>query len=175
MKREDCSNQERWVMESLEEGKIADLKDEFGEDEKNRYLNNDSIVTELIAAGKSARDAAYAPYSNFKVGAAVLTADGQIFTGCNIENASFGASMCAERVAIFSAVAAGQRQIQALAVIADTPQPVAPCGLCRQVLSEFSPDCQVIMANLKEEYHVVKLAELLPSAFKFQRPVSAER
>ena len=96
------------------------------------------------------------------MGAAVLTADGQIFTGCNIENASFGASMCAERVAIFTAVAAGQRQIKALAVIADTPQPVAPCGLCRQVLSEFSPDCRVIMANMQDEYHVVKMADLLP-------------
>ena len=129
----------------------------------------------MLESARTARDAAYAPYSNFKVGAAVLTADGQIFTGCNIENASFGASMCAERVAIFSALAAGQRQIKALAVIADTPQPVAPCGLCRQVLSEFSPDCQVIMANLKGEYHVVKMADLLPSVFKYPRPFSAEK
>jgi cytidine deaminase len=134
------------------------------------------MIPKLLAAAQSARDAAYAPYSgDFKVGAAVLTADGQIFTGCNIENASFGASMCAERVAIYTAVAAGQRQIIALAVIADTPQPVAPCGLCRQVLSEFSPDCQVIMANLKDEYRKMKLTQLLPAAFKFQRPVSAER
>ena len=126
------------------------------------------LIHKLLESARTARDAAYAPYSgNFKVGAAVLTADGQIFTGCNIENASFGASMCAERVAIFSAIAAGQRQIKALAVIADTPQPVAPCGLCRQVLSEFSADCQVIMANLHGNYQVLTLDQLLPVAFKF--------
>ncbi len=110
---------------------------------------DEPLIQKLLAVARQAREAAYAPYSgDFQVGAAVLTADGQIFTGCNIENASFGASMCAERVAIFTAVAAGQRQIKALAVIADTPQPITPCGLCRQVLSEFSPDCQVIMANV---------------------------
>ena len=102
---------------------------------------DDGLIHTLLQSAKSARDAAYAPYSNFKVGAAVLAGDGRIFTGCNIENASFGASMCAERVAIFAAVAAGQRQIQALAVIADTPQPVIPCGLCLQVLAEFSRQC----------------------------------
>ena len=91
--------------------------------------------------------------------------------GCNIENASFGATVCAERVAIFAAVAAGQRQIKALAVIADTPEPVAPCGLCRQVLQEFGADCQVIMANLTGEYRVLTMAQLLPYAFEFRRPV----
>jgi cytidine deaminase len=127
---------------------------------------DESLIRSLLENARMARDAAHAPYSNFKVSAAVLTTDGQIFTGCNIENASFGASMCAERVAICTAIAAGHRQFQALAVIADTPQPVAPCGLCRQVLAEFSPDCQVIMANLQKEYHVVKMADLLPSAFE---------
>jgi cytidine deaminase len=129
-----------------------------------------SLLEDLLTASRHARDAAYAPYSNFKVGAAVLTADGRIFTGCNIENASFGASMCAERVAIFTVIAAGHRQIQALAVIADTPQPVAPWGLCRQVLAEFSPDCQVIMANLAGgDYQVMTLDQLLPAAFIFSR------
>jgi cytidine deaminase len=129
---------------------------------------NASMRQELIAAARQARESAYAPYSgDFKVGAAVLTADGRIFTGCNIENASFGASICAERVAIFAAVAAGRRQLQALAVIADTPQPIAPCGLCRQVLMEFAPDCQVIMANLHGAYQVLTLDRLLPFAFKF--------
>jgi cytidine deaminase len=129
---------------------------------------DEPLIQKLITAARQARDAAYAPYSNFPVGAAVLTIDGQIFTGCNIENASFGATMCAERVAIFAAVAAGRRQLRALAVIAATPQPVAPCGLCRQVLAEFSPDCQVIMANLTGDYQVLTLAELLPFAFKLQ-------
>jgi cytidine deaminase len=131
---------------------------------------DDGLIHTLLKSAQSAREAAYAPYSgDFKVGAAVLTANGQIFTGCNIENASFGASMCAERVAIFAAVAAGQRRFQALAVIADTPQPVAPCGLCRQVLQEFGADCQVIRANLTGEYRVVTMAQLLPHAFEFRR------
>ncbi len=129
---------------------------------------DDSLIHTLLQSAKSARGAAYAPYSNFQVGAAVLTADGRIFTGCNIENASFGATMCAERVAIFAAVATGQRQLQALAVIADTPEPVAPCGLCLQVLAEFSLDCQVIMANMEGEYKVQQVRQLLPVSFKFQ-------
>jgi cytidine deaminase len=137
----------------------------------NAIILDTSLRENLLAAARTTRDAAYAPYSgNFKVGAAVLTADGRIFTGCNIENASFGATMCAERVAIFAAVAAGQRQIKALAVIADTPQPVAPCGLCRQVLQEFGPDCLVIMANLKGEYQAAMMAQLLPHAFEFRQP-----
>jgi cytidine deaminase len=132
------------------------------------------LILSLIQRATSAREAAYTPYSNFPVGAAVLTADGQIFTGCNIENASFGATMCAERVAIFAAIATGRRQIQALAVIADTPEPIVPCGLCLQVLAEFSHYCQIIMANLKEEYQVLKLEQLLPLAFKYPRPNSFE-
>jgi cytidine deaminase len=134
-----------------------------------------ALLENLLAAARQARNAAYAPYSHFPVGAAVLTADGRIFTGCNIENASFGATMCAERVAIFAAVAEGQRQIKALAVIADTPQPVAPCGLCSQVLMEFSPDCQVIMANLQGEYQVLTTEQLLPFAFEFPRPGGGDR
>jgi cytidine deaminase len=129
------------------------------------------LIQKLLECARQAREAAYAPYSgDFKVGAAVLTADGRIFAGCNVENASFGAAICAERVAIFSAVAAGQRNFTALAVIADTTQPTAPCGLCRQVLIEFSPACQVIMANVKGEYQILTLEQLLPSAFKFPPP-----
>lgn len=132
---------------------------------------NDLLIENLIVAARQAREAAYAPYSgDFRVGAAVLSANGRIFTGCNIENASFGATVCAERVAIFAAVAAGQRQIKALAVIADTPEPVAPCGLCRQVLQEFGSDCQVIMANLNGDYQVLAMADLLPYAYEFRRP-----
>jgi cytidine deaminase len=132
---------------------------------------DEELIQKLLDQARQVREAAYAPYSNFKVGAAVLTKSGRIFTGCNIENASFGATICAERVAIFAAVAAGQRQIKALAVIADTPRPVAPCGLCRQVLQEFgSDDCHVIMANLKGEYRQLTMAQLLPFAFEFHRP-----
>ncbi|AEB10393.1 cytidine deaminase [Desulfobacca acetoxidans] len=129
------------------------------------------LIHTLMAAARQAREAAYAPYSgDFRVGAAVLTGDGQVFTGCNVENASFGASMCAERVAIFAAVAAGQRQLTALVVIADTPQPIPPCGLCRQVLAEFAPACQVIMANTKGDYQVATMEQLLPYPFEFRQP-----
>lgn len=138
-----------------------------GQDEDSlvQKMLDTELIQELLQQARQAREAAYAPYSNFPVGAAVLTADGRIFTGCNIENASFGATVCAERVAIFTAVAAGQRQITALAVIADTPAPVAPCGLCRQVLQEFGPECQVVMGNLQGEYNVVKMGALLPHPF----------
>lgn len=127
---------------------------------------DESLRQQLLTAARRAREAAYAPYSDFPVGAAVLTATGEIFSGCNLENASLGATMCAERVAICTAVAAGWRNFTALAVIADTPEPVAPCGLCRQVLAEFSPDCQVLMANLAGQWRLVNLQELLPLAFR---------
>lgn len=126
----------------------------------------DDMLPTLVQAARQARERAYAPYSGFRVGAAVLTADGQIFSGANVENASLGATLCAERVAIGSAVAAGSREIIALAVVADTPAPVAPCGLCRQVLQEFAASaCLVIMANLQGEHRVSKHTELLPMAF----------
>jgi len=130
-------------------------------------MNIDAVMLQtLLQAARQAREQAYAPYSGFRVGAAVLTADGQVFTGANVENASLGATLCAERVAMSSAVAAGCRVIAALAVLADTPTPVPPCGLCRQVLQEFAaPACLVIMANLQGAYQVVKHTELLPMAF----------
>jgi len=129
-------------------------------------LDNDT-KNKLIAEARRARNAAYARYSNFKVGAAVLTAQGNIFSGCNIENASFGATMCAERVAIFSAVAAGETRIKAVAVIADLDKPIAPCGLCRQVIAEFGPDAEVIMLNTGGEEATVTLPVLLPLSFQF--------
>ena len=118
----------------------------------------------LIEMAKKARDNAYAPYSNFKVGAALLTEDGEIFTGANVENASYGLSICAERVAVFKAVSEGKRKFKAIAVVADTEKPTPPCGACRQVLAEFG-DLEVIMANLKGDVKVMKLSELLPEAF----------
>jgi len=127
---------------------------------------DETVRQNLLDLARRAREQAYAPYSNFTVGAAVLTAAGQIFTGANIENSSFGATVCAERVAIFAAVAAGRRDLTALAVIADTPEPVAPCGLCRQVLAEFNPDCPVLLANTAGRWRLANLQELLPQAFR---------
>ncbi len=126
----------------------------------------EEVLQRLVTAARQARERAYAPYSGFRVGAAVLTGTGAVLTGANIENASLGATVCAERVALWSAVAAGYGRILALAVAADTPAPVAPCGLCRQVLQEFAPpECPIILATLSGEYEVVTLGELLPRAF----------
>jgi len=127
---------------------------------------DESLQGQLLDQARRARERAYAPYSNFKVGAAVLTAAGEIFSGGNVENASLGATICAERVAILTAVAAGCRDLTALAVIADTPDPAAPCGLCRQVLAEFSPDCPVLMANTAGRIRLANLKELLPLRFR---------
>ena len=119
----------------------------------------------LISEAKKARKRAYTPYSKFKVGAAVLSADGKIFTGCNIENASFGMSVCAERVAIFKAVSEGSTKFEAIAVVGDTDKPCSPCGACRQVISEFGEDILLIMANLKGDVEIKKIRKLLPEAF----------
>ncbi len=120
---------------------------------------------ELIDMAKEARKNAYAPYSKFKVGAALLTKSGKVFTGCNVENSSFGASMCAERVAVFKAVSEGEREFKAIAVVTDTDDPAMPCGMCRQVLSEFSMDIKVYAANLDGKVKTTTLRELLPHAF----------
>ncbi len=119
----------------------------------------------LMKEAEKARKKAYTPYSKFKVGAAVLSADGKIFTGCNIENASFGLAVCAERVAIFKAISEGSTKFKAIAVIGDTDKPCSPCGACRQVISEFGEDIPLIMANLKGDVKIKKIKELLPEAF----------
>ena len=124
------------------------------------------IFQELINRAKKARKNAYAPYSEFSVGAALLTEGGKIYTGCNIENASLGLSICAERVAIFKAVSNGYKNYKAIAVICDKTVPCAPCGACRQVMVEFSPDMEVIMVNLQNRIKIKKAKELLPNAFK---------
>ncbi|MBI3813740.1 MAG: cytidine deaminase [Nitrospinae bacterium] len=120
----------------------------------------------LIAEAKKARENAYAPYSKFKVGAAVLTGDGKIFTGCNVENSSYGLSICAERTAIFNAVSAGYKKFTKIAVVTDTEPPASPCGACRQVIFEFGDDIEVIMANLKGDVKIKKIDELLKDGFK---------
>ncbi|HUJ43435.1 MAG TPA: cytidine deaminase [Opitutaceae bacterium] len=119
----------------------------------------------LIAAARRAARHAYAPYSKFRVGAAVLTASGGIFTGCNVENASYGLSNCAERTAIFQAVAAGERRIVAVAVYTPTLQPTLPCGACRQVISEFGRRA-VILCTCQSRVRIeTTLDQLLPRAF----------
>jgi cytidine deaminase len=116
----------------------------------------------LLDAAWGARESAYAPYSNFSVGAALLAEDGRIFLGCNVENISYGLTNCAERVAIGAAVAAGVRRFSAVVVVADTGLPISPCGACRQVLAEFGVP-RVILANLHEHLEF-RLEELLPRA-----------
>jgi cytidine deaminase len=119
----------------------------------------------LVAAARRARRHAVAPYSGFKVGAALETAEGQVITGCNIENATYGLTMCAERVAMFTALAAGHRRFRRVAIVADTRDPTPPCGACRQILWEFGGELEVILANLRRETGRHRLSDLLPLPF----------
>ena len=121
-------------------------------------------IQKLIDRAVVAREKSYSPYSHFGVGAALLCEGGTIYEGCNIENASYGLTNCAERTAIFKAVSEGHTKFKALAVVADTEGPCSPCGACRQVISEFEIS-YIIMANLKGDYTVVELDELLPLRF----------
>jgi cytidine deaminase len=118
----------------------------------------------LIAAAREVRAQAYAPYSRFQVGAALRTKSGRVFCGCNVENLSFGLTICAERAAVFAAVAAGETQFEAIAVVADSVQPVTPCGACRQVLVEFSSDLKICSVNLQGQQYETTIGELLPRA-----------
>ena len=118
----------------------------------------------LVEAAKKAREFSYSPYSKFAVGAAVLTRSGKVYGGCNIENASYGITNCAERTAIFHAVSEGEREIAALAIVADSKRPVPPCGACRQVIAEFKIP-HIIMANLEGKIQTATCEELLPGAF----------
>jgi cytidine deaminase len=119
----------------------------------------------LIAAARRARRHASAAYSDFKVGAALEAADGTIITGCNIENATYGLTICAERVAIFKALSEGHRTFRRIAIVADTDKPTSPCGACRQILWEFGGNLEVILANLRRETGRHQLQELLPLPF----------
>jgi len=120
---------------------------------------------ELQRLARQAAGAAYAPYSNFHVGAALLAEDGRIFSGCNVENASFGLTVCAERTAIFTAVTARARRFSALVVVTSNDAPVTPCGACRQVLHEFQPSFEVRCYGLSGAELITTTAELLPRAF----------
>jgi cytidine deaminase len=124
---------------------------------------------QLLAEAKTASERAYVPYSNFRVGAVALDLDNVLHYGCNVENAAYGPTNCAERTALFRAVADGRRpgDFQAVAVIGDTEEPITPCGTCRQVLSELChPDMPVVLGNLAGQYRITTVAELLPGAFR---------
>jgi cytidine deaminase len=123
------------------------------------------MIQELIAAARKARECSYSPYSKFAVGAAVQTRDGQIFTGANVENASYGLTVCAERIAIFNAVTHYKRDIVAIAVVTEVEEPASPCGACRQVMAEFGVDIKVIIANTTGKYIETTVQELLPFSF----------
>ena len=120
---------------------------------------------ELIEAARAVRENAYAPFSNFRVGAALETDDGEVITGCNVESASYGLTVCAERVAIWKAISQGKRKIKHIAVVADTEDLTPPCGVCRQIIWEFGGDIPVILANLKGKTEIVQMKNLLPRAF----------
>lgn len=121
----------------------------------------------LIREAKIARERAYAPYSNFKVGAALYTKSEKIYHGCNVENVSYSLTCCAERVAIFKAISEGEKEFLALAVIANTDQPVSPCGACRQVMTEFfTDDVEIYLANLSGKVKKTTINDLMPNEFR---------
>ncbi len=126
-------------------------------------MTNDKRWGELLAKAIEAREFSYSPYSKYKVGAALLTRDGTIYTGCNIESASYTPSVCGERTAIFKAVSEGSQDFEAIAVA--TINGGAPCGVCRQVMREFSPNITVILGDIEGNYQVLTLPDLLPHSF----------
>ena len=119
----------------------------------------------LIAAARAGREHAHARFSQFKVGAAVRATSGRVFSGCNIENASYGLTLCAERVAIFKALSEGERGFEAVAVVTDTEKLTPPCGACRQIIWEFCGDAEVVLANLAGRIEIYRMATLLPKPF----------
>ncbi len=119
----------------------------------------------LLTAAKSARENAHAPYSNFRVGAALRAKSGRVFTGCNVENATYGLTVCAERVAIFKAISEGERGFDAIAVVTDTDQLTPPCGACRQIIWEFCGDVDIILGNLKGLTETHRTSALFPRPF----------
>jgi cytidine deaminase len=130
-----------------------------------RRLRERPDEIDLVAAARRAREHAEAAYSHFKVGAALQAGDGTVITGCNVENATYGLTVCAERVAMFKALSEGHRVFTRIAVVADTDAPTPPCGACRQILWEFGGNLEVHLANLKEEKGVHRLKDLLPLPF----------
>jgi len=125
-------------------------------------------LAELVTRARAVRELAYAPYSRFLVGAALRTDSGRVFVGCNVENASYGATICAERSAILAMVAAGERAITSIAVFTDADTLAMPCGLCRQVISEFQRDARLVVANPRQQ-RVLGFAEIFPEPFVLDR------
>lgn len=134
-----------------------------------------SKYDKLLRAAKTAKSRAHAPYSKFRVGAAILTTKGGIFTGCNVESSSYSMTICAERTAIFKAMSEGERHFKAVAVVADDPDFTPPCGACRQVLSDLAGNIDVVMLNSRGKILIKKLKELLPFAFDKQHLDTATR
>jgi len=122
-------------------------------------------VDELVAAAEEARELAYAPYSGFRVGAALLTGEGRLYTGANVENASYGLTVCAERIAVFKAVTSGERNLEIIALTGSGQGYLYPCGACLQVLAEFAPGLKVIITDEKRQLKVYNLNEMLPRLF----------
>ena len=125
----------------------------------------EQLDKELIEAATAVRENAYAPFSEFRVGSALVTDDGQIIVGSNVESASYGLTVCAERVAVWNAISQGKRKIVKIAVVADTEDLTPPCGVCRQIIWEFGGDIPVVLANLKGKTETVQMKDLLPRAF----------
>ena len=124
-------------------------------------------MPDLVSEAKKARDNAVAPFSKFKVGAALQTAEGKVYRGCNVENSTYGLTVCAERVALLTALAAGERKFTAIAVVTQSKEPATPCGPCRQLMWEYCGDIDVTLANLKGQTIEYKLSELFPHPFSF--------
>ena len=123
------------------------------------------IHAELLTLARRAREHAHAPFSHFKVGTALECEDGEVITGCNVENATYGLTICAERVAMFKAISEGQRRFTRIAIVADTTDPTPPCGACRQILWELGGDLEVILANLEAPKALYRMRDLLPHPF----------
>jgi cytidine deaminase len=122
-------------------------------------------LDELIAAAKAVRERAHAPFSHFKVGCAIEDEHGRVFTGCNVENATYGLTVCAERVAIFKAISEGAGKLKRVAVVADTPSPTPPCGACRQILWEFCGDAELVLENLAHKREAMTVGAIFPRPF----------
>jgi cytidine deaminase len=140
-------------------------------------VSEDNKLESLIAAARAARERAVVPFSNFRVGAAIETQDGKIFTGCNIESASYGLTVCAERVAIWKALSEGARGFSRLVIVVDTRELTPPCGTCRQIIWEFCRSASIVLANLRGETETLKIDDLLPRAFdvRFLKDSGSER
>jgi len=144
---------------------LATPPDNLGRMKKLRALINRKSYKELAETARKAKEYAHAPFSNFRVGAALLTKDGKIITGCNIENSSFGLTICAERTAIFKAYSEGAHEFSAIAIVSDDSEHTPPCGACRQVLIDLAGDIDVVMINSKNKLKIISLNSLIPLAF----------